>query len=77
LNLTIKNSQSGDKSCGFEVWVDGVNFIKKKDILVKKFSSIKIKLNLGEKLQKKMHSIKVNLTDNGEEFLNSPFIYAE
>lgn len=77
LNLTIKNSQSEDKVCGFEVWVDGVNSINKNEILVKKSNSIKIKLDLSEKLQKKIHSIKVNFKDNGEVFLNSPFTYVE
>lgn len=77
LNLTIKNSQSEDEVCGVEVWIDGVNYKVKDEISVKKSNLTKVKFDLGEKLKKRMHSIKVNFKDTGEVFLNSPFIYVK
>ena len=75
--LIIKNSQSSENVCDIEIYVDGVNCITMDRISVKQSNSIKIKFDLCEKLQKSMHSIKVNFKNNGDEFLNSPFIYTE
>ena len=77
LNLTIKNSQSVERVCGVEIWVDGVISIIKDNITVKQSDSLNISFDLKEKIKKKMHSIKVNFQQNGEVFSNSPFIYME